>query len=184
MERSSTGLGRHYLAVSHRRPRANATRRRCCGRVRRRLCRVPAGRPMYGRARGPRTVTIGAYEAELARAAQTDPAWRADYRATRPKVERKIGYRMRPPRPRSRYHQSCRRLLPACRRGQPDPARRARTTSSGGPRMAGHACVAANTLLDNIFGQVRNRPIAEPTLRHPQLRSHSGATAAPSTATP
>jgi hypothetical protein len=44
-----------------------------------------------------RTVTIGAYEQQLARAraAQADPAWRADYRATRPKVERKIGHLMR-----------------------------------------------------------------------------------------
>src|SRR6476619_5309600 len=44
-----------------------------------------------------RTVTISAYEAEpaRARAAQADPAWVADYRATRPKVERKIGHLMR-----------------------------------------------------------------------------------------
>ena len=44
-----------------------------------------------------RTVTIGAHEEHLARArsAQADPAWRADYTATRPKVERKIGHLMR-----------------------------------------------------------------------------------------
>ena len=30
-----------------------------------------------------------------ARQAQADPAWKADYRATRPKVERKIGHLMR-----------------------------------------------------------------------------------------
>jgi hypothetical protein len=44
-----------------------------------------------------RIVTIGPYEAELARAraTQADPAWRADYTATRPKVERKIGHLMR-----------------------------------------------------------------------------------------
>ena len=44
-----------------------------------------------------RTVTIGAYEEQLARArtAQADPAWRDDYSATRPKVERKIGHLMR-----------------------------------------------------------------------------------------
>lgn len=44
-----------------------------------------------------RTVAITRYEAELARAraAQTDPAWVADYKATRPKVERKIGHLMR-----------------------------------------------------------------------------------------
>jgi len=44
-----------------------------------------------------RTIRIGRHEAELARArtAQADPAWQADYRATRPKVERKIGHLMR-----------------------------------------------------------------------------------------
>ena len=44
-----------------------------------------------------RTITISAYEPQLARAraAQADPAWQADYRATRPKVERKIGHLMR-----------------------------------------------------------------------------------------
>ena len=44
-----------------------------------------------------RTIKIGCYEAELARArtAQADPAWVADYRATRPKVERKIAHLMR-----------------------------------------------------------------------------------------
>jgi Transposase DDE domain len=40
---------------------------------------------------------VTAYEAQLARARarQTDPAWKADYSATRPKVERKIGHLMR-----------------------------------------------------------------------------------------
>jgi Transposase DDE domain/Transposase domain (DUF772) len=44
-----------------------------------------------------RTISIGAYEGELtrARATQQDPAWRAEYRATRPKVERKLGHLMR-----------------------------------------------------------------------------------------
>jgi hypothetical protein len=48
-------------------------------------------------AKAGRTITIGHYEAQLAagRARQTDPAWKADYRATRPKVERKIGHLMR-----------------------------------------------------------------------------------------
>lgn len=47
--------------------------------------------------RAGRTIKIGAHEDELvrARATQQDPAWRADYRATRPKVERKIGHLMR-----------------------------------------------------------------------------------------
>jgi hypothetical protein len=44
-----------------------------------------------------RTITIGPHEARLAaaRQAQASPAWKADYRATRPKVERKIGHLMR-----------------------------------------------------------------------------------------
>jgi DDE family transposase/transposase-like protein DUF772 len=48
-------------------------------------------------AKAGRSITIGHYEAELAagRARQTDPAWKADYRATQPKVERKIGHLMR-----------------------------------------------------------------------------------------
>jgi Transposase DDE domain/Transposase domain (DUF772) len=48
-------------------------------------------------AKAGRTIEIGRYEAELVRArtTQADPAWRADYRATRPKVERKIGHLMR-----------------------------------------------------------------------------------------
>ena len=44
-----------------------------------------------------RTITIGPHEARLAaaRIRQADPAWKASYRATRPKVERKIGHLMR-----------------------------------------------------------------------------------------
>jgi hypothetical protein len=44
-----------------------------------------------------RRIRIGPHEAELvrARANQEDPDWRAEYRATRPKVERKIGHLMR-----------------------------------------------------------------------------------------
>ena len=44
-----------------------------------------------------RSIHIGIYEQQLtrARARQTDPAWKADYTATRPKVERKIAHLMR-----------------------------------------------------------------------------------------
>jgi hypothetical protein len=44
-----------------------------------------------------RIITIGHYETRLttARTTQTDPVWKADYRATRPKVERKIADLMR-----------------------------------------------------------------------------------------
>lgn len=44
-----------------------------------------------------RTITVGPYEAHLARGrtSQQDPAWRADYRTVRPRVERKIAHLMR-----------------------------------------------------------------------------------------
>jgi hypothetical protein len=44
-----------------------------------------------------RTVHVTAHEATLteARRRQADPAWRADYRATRPKIERKLGHLVR-----------------------------------------------------------------------------------------
>ena len=44
-----------------------------------------------------RTVYVGPYEEQLAtaRQRQSDPAWKADYRATRPKIERKIAQLMR-----------------------------------------------------------------------------------------
>jgi hypothetical protein len=44
-----------------------------------------------------RSIHVGVYEQQLARARarQTDPAWQADYTATRPKVERKISHLMR-----------------------------------------------------------------------------------------
>jgi hypothetical protein len=47
-------------------------------------------------ARDGRTIQVGRHERHLARARaeQQDPAWRADYRATRPKVERKISHLM------------------------------------------------------------------------------------------
>jgi hypothetical protein len=46
---------------------------------------------------GGRTITIGAFEKYLVagRQRQRDPDWKAEYRATRPKVERKIGHLMR-----------------------------------------------------------------------------------------
>ena len=46
---------------------------------------------------GGRTIAVGRHERQLAaaRTRQRDPGWVADYRATRPKVERKIGHLMR-----------------------------------------------------------------------------------------
>lgn len=48
-------------------------------------------------AAGGRTVSVGRHEQRLAdaRAEQQQPHWQADYRATRPKVERKLGHLMR-----------------------------------------------------------------------------------------
>lgn len=48
-------------------------------------------------ARSGRTVLVGVHEAVLmrARSRQTDPDWLADYRATRPRVERKLAHLMR-----------------------------------------------------------------------------------------
>jgi hypothetical protein len=59
-----------------------------------------AGCPLAERcttAKDGRTIYVGPYEQQLARARarQADPAWKADYTATRPKVERKIGHLMR-----------------------------------------------------------------------------------------
>lgn len=88
-----------------------------------------------------RTITIGRYQAELTRArtAQTDPAWQADYRATRPKVERKIGHLMRRRhggrRARVRGRPRGRRLLPARRRGQRGPLRRTRNHRPARPKL-------------------------------------------------
>jgi hypothetical protein len=48
-------------------------------------------------AKDGRTIYVGPYEQQLAlaRQRQSDPAWKADYKATRPKVERKISHLMR-----------------------------------------------------------------------------------------
>ena len=59
-----------------------------------------AGCPLAARcttSRSGRTIHIGHYERQLAAARdrQTDPEWKADYTATRPKVERKIAHMMR-----------------------------------------------------------------------------------------
>jgi hypothetical protein len=49
------------------------------------------------KAAGGRSISVGPHEQQLtaARTRQRDPDWVADYRATRPKVERKIGHLMR-----------------------------------------------------------------------------------------
>jgi Transposase DDE domain len=48
-------------------------------------------------AKDGRSIYAGPYEEQLARARarQAGPGWKAGYRATRPKVERKIGHLMR-----------------------------------------------------------------------------------------
>ena len=51
-------------------------------------------RPLCTEAKGGRTIRVSRHEAVLAdaRARQTDPAWKHDYRAVRPKVERKLAH--------------------------------------------------------------------------------------------
>lgn len=61
---------------------------------------ICAGCPLRARrttASGGRTISVGTHEQALARARarQADPHWQADYRATRPKVERKLAQLMR-----------------------------------------------------------------------------------------
>ena len=62
--------------------------------------RACAGCPLRTRCTGSadgRTISVGPHEATLAgaRARQAHPDWQADYRATRPKVERKLAHLMR-----------------------------------------------------------------------------------------
>jgi len=59
----------------------------------RRACTACPLRAQCTTARAGRSITVGLHEQRLtdARAAQQDPDWQADYRATRPKVERKLG---------------------------------------------------------------------------------------------
>ncbi len=54
-------------------------------------------RPRCTTSKTGRNITISHWETHLvtARTRQTDPAWKADYRATRPKIERKIAHLMR-----------------------------------------------------------------------------------------
>jgi Transposase DDE domain/Transposase domain (DUF772) len=61
------------------------------------VCRQCPQRELCTTAVSGRTINIHAYEAVLqrARARNTDPVWRPRYRATRPKVERKLGHMMR-----------------------------------------------------------------------------------------
>ena len=60
-----------------------------------RSCGIPA--PRCTTAKGGRSVHVGPYETQLAaaRQAQTTAEWQADYRATRPKVERKLAHLLR-----------------------------------------------------------------------------------------
>ncbi len=61
------------------------------------VCRGCPLRQWCTTSREGRSIQIGAHERQLAQAreAQQDPAWKERYRATRPKVERKLGHLMR-----------------------------------------------------------------------------------------
>ena len=60
-------------------------------------CRDCPLRAQCTNAKTGRSITVGRHEPHLAkaRAQQHDPAWIADYRATRPKIERKLAHLMR-----------------------------------------------------------------------------------------
>jgi Transposase DDE domain/Transposase domain (DUF772) len=62
-----------------------------------RACATCPLRAQCSESKTGRSITIGHHEAKLAaaRTRQQDPAWQADYRATRPKVERKLAHLMR-----------------------------------------------------------------------------------------
>ena len=62
-----------------------------------RVCRTCPLRDQCTKSRAGRSITIHPNEAALHRARQrnTDPTWRARYRTTRPKIERKLGHLMR-----------------------------------------------------------------------------------------
>ncbi len=62
-----------------------------------RACATCPLRKQCTRSSKGRTIRVGVHEAALARsrARQTDPGWMVDYRATRPKVERKLAHLMR-----------------------------------------------------------------------------------------
>ena len=62
-----------------------------------RACKTCPLREQCTKSRAGRSIAIHPNEAALHRARQrnTDPAWRARYRATRPKIERKLGHLMR-----------------------------------------------------------------------------------------
>lgn len=61
------------------------------------LIRDPPRPPLPSPFFAGRSIRVGPHEEPLtrARARQADPGWKADYTATRPKVERKIGHLMR-----------------------------------------------------------------------------------------
>jgi hypothetical protein len=61
------------------------------------ICNDCTLRAQCTNAAGGRRIIVGVHEAALARARarQTEPAWQADYRANRPKVERKLAHLMR-----------------------------------------------------------------------------------------
>ena len=113
-------------------------------------------------AKGGRTISIGPHEQALAdaRARQADPAWVADYRATRPKVERKLGHLMRRRhggrRARVRGTDTGRRRLPVPRRrGQPRPDGRARGVRRTGCGLGGGDMTSVSTAPARLHGDQR-----------------------------
>ena len=88
------------IDLEHRTVSCPAGRTVALGRTGASFGRACANCPLADRCTGSkngRSITVGPHEAALqrARAIGRDPAWQDDYRAVRPKVERKIGHLMR-----------------------------------------------------------------------------------------
>jgi hypothetical protein len=88
------------IDLEHRTLRCPAGRTVPLGRTGASFGRACANCPLADRCTGSkngRSISVGPHESTLqrARAIGRDPAWRDDYRAVRPKVERKIGHLMR-----------------------------------------------------------------------------------------
>jgi hypothetical protein len=84
-----------------------------------------------------RSIHVGEYEQQLARARarQANPAWKTDYTATRPKVERKIAHLMRR-KHGGRRARAAQRSTPTSRSWLPRPTSHASPCSGSHPHQA------------------------------------------------
>jgi hypothetical protein len=119
-----------------------------------------------------RTITISRHEAQLTRArtAQADPDWKADYKATRPKVERKIGHLMR------RRHGGRRARVRRCTKVAADFPLLAAAVNLAAPACSAYARARPNLgHHDDRAGQPHRSPSPTPTNRPPEQRHSQSA---------